>query len=44
LALLTAKVHEKKDIEEEILENLENSGKRINLDIEEVFDLNKIFL
>lgn len=37
--MLTAKVHEKKDLEQEILENAENSGKKINIDNEEVFNI-----
>jgi hypothetical protein len=38
LALLTAKVHEKTELEEEILENAKNLGKQVNLNEEEVIN------
>jgi hypothetical protein len=36
LALLTARVHEKTELELDILENAKNLGKQINLNEEEV--------
>lgn len=44
LALLTAKVHEKNELEAEILENAKNSGKEIRLNEEEVIINDKFCL